>query len=292
MNRIVLKIIFVSILTTFLTSCGLFPNYDFAGMLFGSSPRSNQRFEDSMAYNDSVPESNPDLRMETDDYKVYVVTDLHVDSTWRCLSRWAENAVKDADMVLVLGDMVNGQGNYPHFLEGMRPLIENNVPWYVTVGNHDIYFGQWEQYKSYFGTATYFFTVTTPNACDLYICLDSSDGTLGAKQLKWVRELLARTQKEPFRHRVVFTHTHMFMRDDSQEHTSNYALEETYELTDLFGRYGVDWCLNGHDHSREVTDYKGVTYITVDAMNDAEPHPAYMVARIGEMLIYEFVDLE
>ena len=145
-----------------------------------------------------------------------------------------------------------------------------------------------ERLQAVFRNIHLFLTVTTPSARDLYICLDSSDGTLGVKQLAWLRALLAQKQKEGFRHTIVFTHTHMFKRDGSQGHTSNYVLEETYEITSLLSRYGVDWYVSGHDHSREVTEYNGVKYIIVDANNDAEPQPGYMIAVVGRTLAYRF----
>ena len=139
-----------------LASCSLFPNLDLGGMFNGSSPRNDQRFEESMAYNDSVPSHNPDLTMPNDEYTIYIGTDFHVDTTWRTTAAFAKEAAAKADMVLLLGDMINAQNNYPHFWEGIRPLRESSVPWYATAGNHDIYFGQWSVFKQYFGTSTYF----------------------------------------------------------------------------------------------------------------------------------------
>ena len=131
---------------------------------------------------------------------------------------------------------------------------------------------------------------------DRFICLDSAEGTLGTAQLQWLRELLTTnhlplTTNHPFRHTIVFTHTHLFKRDNSQGHTSNYAVEETYELTSLLEQGGVDmyWC--GHDHSREITDYAGFTSIVVDAIEDHYPPAFYMIADFSDQINYRFIQL-
>lgn len=283
------KCIFI-IVAMLTASCSLTPNLDMVGMFYGQSPRNDTRFEQSLEYNKEHGVCRT-LALPSDNYKVYVATDMHVDSTWRNLTEFCTRAQADAEspFTLILGDVINAQNNYPHFMEGMKPLAKT---WFCTAGNHDIYFGQWQQYLETIGSSTYWFVAQTPSAKDLFICLDSSDGTLGRKQLKWVKDLLAVKTAEGYRHIIVFTHTHLFKRDASQGHTSNYTLEETYELTDLFARNGVEWYLCGHDHSREVTEMKGVKYIIVDAIEDPEKKPGYLIAHIGDKLTYEFIDLK
>ena len=56
-----------------------------------------------------------------------------------------------------------------------------------------------------------------------------------------------------------------------------------------FAKYGIDWYLCGHDHSREITRHKGVTYITVDALEEHYPNAYYMIAYVGNDLQYRFV---
>ena len=109
--------------------------------------------------------------------------------------------------------------------------------------------------------------------------------------MKWLKELLAQKKSAGYRHMIVFTHTHLFKQDNSQGHTSNLSLEETYELTSVLTEAGVKFYICGHDHSREVTDYGKVHYITVDSSTDAEPDPYYMVMDMGEQVNYQFISL-
>ena len=62
-------------------------------------------------------------------------------------------------------------------------------------------------------------------------------------------------------------------------------------MTSVLTQAGVDFYICGHDHSREVTDYGKVRYITVDSSTDAEPEPYYMVMEVGKQVNYQFISL-
>ena len=320
--RLILNVAFLLLLP----SCN--PNYDLAGFLNGTSPKVSTRFEQSIAYNDSV--GVPAVIVPSADYRVYVCTDSHIDSIPTNLTTFVQAAAADTlcPLLLHLGDLVNAQGHIPYAVsllqdpplpllqregESLAPIVEGNLSplplcrgsrrgFYPTLaialGNHDIYFNQWDEWRSYFGTSVYWFYTMLPDSTvlDRFICLDSAEGTLGTAQLQWLRELLTTnhlplTTNHPFRHTIVFTHTHLFKRDNSQGHTSNYAIEETYELTSLLEQGGVDmyWC--GHDHSREITDYAGFTSIVVDAIEDHYPPAFYMIADLSDQINYRFIQL-
>lgn len=288
------------LLLLLLPSCN--PNYDLAGFLNGTSPEVSTRFEQSIAYNDSV--GVPTVVVPSADYRVYVCTDSHIDSIPTNLTTFVQVAAADTlcPLLLHLGDLVNAQGHIPYAVSLLTPN-QSPLTTFLALGNHDIYFNQWDEWRSYFGTSVYWFYTMLPDSTvlDRFICLDSAEGTLGTAQLQWLRELLIENDSQPstlnahppfpFRHTIVFTHTHFFRRDHSQEHTSNYAIEETYELTSLLEQGGVDmyWC--GHDHSREITDYAGFTSIVVDAIEDHYPPAYYMVATLSDQINYRFIQL-
>ena len=294
------QILIFSILFLLLPSCN--PNYDLAGFLNGTSPEVSTRFEQSMAYNDSV--GVPAVVVPSADYRVYVCTDSHIDSIPTNLTTFVQAAAADTlcPLALHLGDLVNAQGHIPYAVS-LLPPNHSPLTTFLALGNHDIYFNQWDEWRSYFGSSVYWFYTMLPDSTvlDRFICLDSAEGTIGTAQLQWLRELLTGNGSQPstlnaqhssFRHTIVFTHTHFFRRDHSQQHTSNYAIEETYELTSLLEQGGVDmyWC--GHDHSREITDYAGFTSIVVDAIEDHYPPAFYMVATLSDQINYRFVPMD
>ena len=106
--RLILYVAFVILLS----SCN--PNYDMAGMLNGTSPEVSTRFEQSMAYNDSV--GVPAVVVPSADYRVYVCTDSHIDSIPTNLTTFVQAATADTlcPLLLHLGDLVNAQGHIPY----------------------------------------------------------------------------------------------------------------------------------------------------------------------------------
>lgn len=84
-----------------------------------------------------------------------------------------------------------------------------------------------------------------------------ASGTLGGKQMRWLKDFLAANRKN-YRHCTVLTHTNLFYTDNSQTSSGNMAMEETHTLVELFSRYNVTLCLQGHDHFREDLTLGGV----------------------------------
>lgn len=282
--------LYICAITLGLTACGE-SNLDVVGLVAGSSPKADVRFEQSMAYN---AQHGVDTILVPDNaYSVYIMTDTHVDFSTNDLDQFVNDYLADtqaAPFCLHLGDIINGQNHYDTCVAHIARIWQGTGDTcFTTPGNHDIYFGQWKTYLSHFKTGTYYFIVKTPAFRDLYICLDSSDATLGPKQRKWLEQLLADAQEKHYRHIVVFTHTHFFKVDASQGHTSNYALEETYDLCDLFARYGVELVLQGHDHSRSVVYFKGVQYLIVDALEEHFYNAHYAVMDVHQSFQFRFV---
>ena len=65
-------------------------------------------------------------------------------------------------------------------------------------------------------------------------------------------------------------------------------MEETYEIIHLLSKYGVEAYWSGHDHSREITKFSGVTFITLETMEDPAKNPAYMIAEMTDKIAYDF----
>ena len=281
---------FLSIVALAMMSCSQ-GNLDILGMFYTRAEGADQRFEQSMEYNDRHGYCT--INLAQDDYNVYVASDMHIDYTTFNLDTFITNYLSDATAApfcLCLGDVINSVNHYDtcsaHFA---RIWNGTGDTCFCTLGNHDMYYDQWKVWRSFWQTSTYYFVVKTPACKDLYICLDSGDGTMGTKQRKWLEALLAEQSQAGFRHIIAFTHTHFFKIDASQGHTSNMALEETYELCDLFSRYGVDLVLQGHSHSRNLTYFKDVQYLRVDALEDHYYNAFYTVLHVGKEYGWTFV---
>lgn len=271
-------------------------NLDMIGLVSGSSAGIDERIEDSFRYNDE--HGMPIINANSEEYKVYVATDTHVDRTRTNWKQFINDYRADANcpLALHLGDLINAQNHWDYMVEPVSTLPTNPMKkdtLLVVAGNHDLYFNQWKEYLRLFKTSTYYAIVRTPSGKqDLYIFVDTGEGILGSKQTDWLKRTLSWADSQAFRHITVCTHTHLFKRDSSQGHTSNMPLEETYALLHLLKQHKVEmfWC--GHDHSREITNLGSLTSIIVDALFDREPHPAYMIATCGdEPIRYQFINL-
>lgn len=272
-------------------------NYDVLGMFNGSSPSVDQRVDDSFRYNDE--HGFPVINATSESYKVYIATDTHVDFTRTNWERFIRDYRADINcpLALHLGDLVDAQNHWDYMKRPLdsipaNPLKKDTL--LAVVGNHDLYFNQWKEFVQRWKTSTYYAIVRTPaGKQDLYIFIDTGEGILGKRQTEWLKQTLTWADGQAFRHITVSTHTHLFKRDSSQGHTSNMPLEETYALLHLLKQHNVEifWC--GHDHSREISNLGTLTYIIIDALEDPEKHPAYLIATMDdEPISYRFVDVK
>ena len=287
------KIIYI-VLAGILTACANEDStLDMLGMFSPQGETVDVRFAQSMAYNESKGEMH--LEMGADDYTIYVCSDSHVTrNTHKNLDYFMAQykAAASPKLALHLGDLIDAQKNYPcvdSIIHFAGQTIHDTM--LVTLGNHDIYFKQWPIYQSYFKTSAYWFdTNNGSKKLDLFICLDSAEGSLGKKQTDWLKNLLAQKSKEGYRRIIVFTHTHLWKLDDSQGHTSNMAMEETYELTSLLAQYKVEYVWCGHQHARQSVIFKGVNYLVLDATKDEEKGQSYMTAEMGSSVVYHYTN--
>ena len=271
------------------TSC---ENMDIRGLIASGSADVESRFREAVYWNNS---HEAVVLHAPSEYCFYVCGDIHVRQDTRLFDSFLRDAQNDRNSYfsVMLGDFVAGKAAFPlvaQTLEEFRSLVEKPDTLFATVGNHDLMFGQWEDYRTYLGVSSYYFEVETSSGRDIFISLDSGSGSLGFAQLKWFSRLLASTRKE-YRHAVVFTHVNLFKTGNAQTSSGNLPDDEVYILTELCSRYGVELFLQGHDHIRGELRFKGVDYVVVDALLETASCPSYCVVRMGEEIDYRFVDL-
>lgn len=225
-----------------------------------------------------------------DDYRIYVCTDTHVKTTTDNLRKFVSLYHNDADCPAAVhcGDLIESDEHYSVFVNAVKEasLGGKQDTMFVTIGNHDIFYKQWNDYTTFWPASTYYFEVETQgpkHVKDLYICLDSAQGKIGHMQMKWLKDLI-QTNYHKYRHIIVFSHVNIFRRNNTSADISTTSLEETYELMWLFTRYNVKQFWSGHDHSREEFTEGGVKYIIIDSMEDDNPNAAYMILHVGNQL--------
>ena len=269
------------------SACG---KIDPLGLIAPTSADVESRVRESLSINRA--RKPIELFAKADDYNVYVCSDMHVEEESDNFERFLRSMRNDGDAVmgLLLGDLINQKGSMrivDKMIDSVLPY-EESVPVMTIVGNHDLFFGQWDDYKHYFGSSTYFFVVHTPHYNDLYIMLDSGSGCHGKKQMDWLKQLL--NYRNEYRHCVVCSHVNVFRSDLSQFVSGNLPLEETYQLLNLLTESKVELYLQGHDHFREEVVYNGVRYVVLDCLMTGAENASWMRLHIGENLSFDFVD--
>ena len=266
--------------------CGCSQKWDASGFFFPDD-LVDSRYAQSELWNQSHPFKN--LVVSSENYQLLVAADSHIGSLVN-FEKFLSQASKPENTAFVMvGDIVSGQKE--DFLKFKNELPDfNQVHYFLTPGNHDLYYDGWKTYYDYFGSSMYYFTVQTPSKSDLYICLDSGSGTLGRKQLAWFKNVLS-TKRANYRNCVVFSHVNLFRNRHTT--STNPMVEELYVLMDLFDRYKVNLVISGHDHVRFVNNFGFTTYITLDALQDANPNASYLKLKVTpENANYEFADLK
>lgn len=184
------------------------------------------------------------------------------------------------DVVLSTGDMVAGQkagldykAMWSSFHEVVTlPLQKNNIPFAVTVGNHDgsayakfanersIFVEEFKSYKpklNYSDDSNYPLFYSFEVGEILFLSIDSTlVGTLGLLQMNMLEKELNTHASKKFK--VVFTHVPLFHFAQVNENESYFDLN----LVSLLERHGVDLYLTGHHHSYYPGFYNGIHYVS------------------------------
>lgn len=200
-----------------------------------------------------------------------------------------EASKPENSVFVVVGDIVSGHKEDYLLLKSLLPVFSQK-PYFLAVGNHDLYFDGWKTFYADFGSSTYYFNVQTPANKDLYIILDSGSGTLGGKQLEWLKKVLS-TKRADYRNCVVFSHVNFFHNRHTD--STNPLVDELYVLMDLFERYKVNMVITSHDHIRSVNNFGFTTYFTLDSLLDSLPTASFLKLKVStEKTSYEFQDLK
>ena len=264
---------------TALCSCS---HIDIKGLFAPTGDGVEQRFEQSREISHDLKAESADVQ---ENYMFYVATDPHIDRTHVNLDVFNDSFRNDgnASFAVILGDCIDVKDNLETYLEALTYRPESHrfdYPVFHVLGNHDVYFNGWDDFKEIIGPSVYWFEAVFPGGKDLYISLDTATGTLGRRQTEWFRSFLSENSRN-YRHCIILTHTNFFYTDRSQNSSGNMPLEESFALIDFLGIHDVSLVLQGHDHYREDLTYDNVRYTIVGAIRDDADAPEYLKVSVG-----------
>ncbi len=247
----------------------------------------DKRVEQSLDWDSKNPKN--DLEINTDEYTIFCMSDSHVGST-NNLDKFFSLAKKsNAVAVAMAGDLCSGRKKDYDVLEKHIPSSDS-LHIFMVAGNHDLHYAGWNEFFNRFGSSTYVFTVKTPGGSDIFICLDTSAGTLGKIQFSWLVNTL-KDIRQHYRRCVVITHNNFFRV--KQAESTNPLPEEICALVKLFTINHVEMMITGHDHRKDDRLFGITRFIVMDPLEDTADNPGYCVLNVsnGE-LKYNFRNFE
>lgn len=258
---------------------------DLLGM-FTENESVNFRFNQSELSNDLNGFST--IEVPNDDYTLCIAADIHIGGTSNFDKFLSNSKSINAAAVILNGDISNGNSTDYQTLQQHLPDVKQ-LKYFSLVGNHDLFYNGWEEFHKLFGSATYYFTVRSPEASDLFICIDTGSGTLGIKQLDWLKNVL-QEKRFLYRNCIVFTHSNLYRAKHSL--TTNPMDEEILIIMDLFTKYNINTVISGHEHNNAVAKFGNTTYITSDSMKDDNENAGYVKLTIKNgMIDYQFIEI-
>ena len=296
-----LHLILFAAAAIFVSSCD---RLDMAAMVINRSD-TEERVADWLDYNSQNP--MPVIENVPDEYRIYSTSDAHysdrdgfeLQGPQDRLYKYVTTERNDPKAIfsLLVGDLANQSGE-AGYIRVDSSLCFNattqakNDPCFTVLGNHDLYYDCAKFYKQHFHTSTYTVTVKTVGGHkDLFILLDSGNGTFGERQMEWVKEQLE--HRADYRHCFVVSHNWLFRTSYNYTTTpaANLPQDEQYAFMDLMSRGNVELVLMGHFHMREQRHFGGVQYVMTDNLNDGGK-PSCLVLTVGEKVSYEYEELE
>lgn len=228
-----------------------------------------------------------EIIVPADDYHILSMGDSHVGGTRNLDTMLARAIASNIQAVVMVGDLTTGHAKDYAVFEQHLPN-QDSLPSFLIPGNHDLYFDGWREFYSRFGSSAYFFTIGTPVATDLFICLDSGGGTLGNLQLDWLKEIMENI-RPGHRRCVIFTHNNLFRFRRTT--STNPNVEELVVLLDLFSEYQVDMVVTAHDHRQYAQTFGNTWHIVMDAMKDGLSTAGYFQLQLSNGdLSYSFMN--
>ena len=291
----------VATMMIFSASCN---RLDIPGMFINRSD-TEDRVNDWLDYNEQHGE--PVLENVPDNYRVYACSDPHYSDRDGIAPQGENDRVYNfvtverndscAVFSIIAGDLANESGETPYVMieDAIRYNAERqlkNDPCFPIVGNHDVYYDCAKFYKQHFHTSTYSLTVKTVGGHqDLFIFLDSGNGTHGKRQLDWLEDKLS--HRNEYRNCVVVSHCWLFRTSYNYTTTpaANLPLDEQYAFMDLMSDNNVSLVVMGHFHACEQRQFNGVTYVMIDNLNEEDDEPSYLVLDCGEKVSFGYKNL-
>jgi predicted phosphodiesterase len=249
-------------------------NVDLSGLIASGELNTRLESKNKFAF---LGDADRNLPLE-EAYSFIVLTDTHIEGgNARGLEK-LKDVITGASFVVITGDITQDgrRADVQKFIEIAGAL---GVPCYPVIGNHDIYFDNFSNWKDFIGSTRY--RIDHSNTT-LFI-LDSANAFFGDDQLDWLQNELKTAKKHTF----VFTHSNLFVQAHGDISQLADVRERARTISILKGRACAMFM--GHVHQRIIREAGGVNYITIEDFRDNSTYCRVHVSAEG--IRYEFEKL-
>ena len=214
-----------------------------------------------------------------EEYSFIVLGDMHIenDKTYG-LEKIKDVIAADSSIKFAVftGDITqNGnRQDIETFIDIARSF---GIPCYPVIGNHDIYFNNWQHWKTLIGSTRYRINGT---GTTLFI-LDSANAYFGKAQLDWLEREIKNTQGYVF----VFTHSNLFTVNPVIIQQLTDTRERARISSILSGRCNIMFI--GHMHMGSEKKTGNVLYINVQGFRNNQTYYLVSVTKNGIKGRYE-----
>jgi len=215
-----------------------------------------------------------------EEYSFVVITDIHIEDG----NAYGLEKIKDVIegnpeiKFAVLGGDLTQTGDEQDiniFINIARSLP---VPVYPVIGNHDIYFGNWQVWKRLIGSSSY---RVNGDTATLFI-MDSANSTWGKGQTDWLENELKSARGRVF----VFSHHNFFLSYPGVQQFAD--TKERARIISLLGGK-CDIMFSGHSHERLIREAGGTRYVNIE---DYTKNFTYCLVSVNKSGVgYEFKKL-
>ncbi len=216
------------------------------------------RIGDSLSGNLVTP-SNLDPA-GTNNFSFAVMGDIHMGSPFgHNLDQAIQEALNGGDSFALLAGDLTDNGQSKDFDTVINAFTDQGLSYRPALGNHDIFFDGWSNYKKKMGPATYSFDADHVH----FSVIDSANGVIGERQFNWLKSDLAGTS-QPIK--IIVTHFAPF----TGVWQSPWRLssdEESAILKNIAYENSVAMVIAGHYHGYQEKNIGGTIYLTTGATN-------------------------
>ena len=208
-----------------------------------------------------------------EEYSFIVLADTHIENgnAWR-LEELAGALDPSDEFVVILGDITQSGAHedIQKFIEIAESL---GIPCYPVIGNHDIYFDNWRNWRDLIGSTRYRIDADTAS---LFI-LDSANAFFGRSQLDWLESEI---KTVPDNNRIfVFTHANLFINSFPGVQQNSDSRERARLISILNGR--CDFIFTGHSHKHLLTDIGSTKILSLIDFKKTQSYYRVSVTKDG-----------